>query len=81
MAYVVRRQCRQDECKGCDDGRTSRSRFAARRPRTLVVVGDSGAGKSTLIRSILVLEKPNSGRLGSDGVGAADIFVTPYLIE
>ncbi len=50
--------------------------FSLKSQRTLAVVGESGSGKSTLARQVLMLEKPDQGKLlyrGSDVHWPADI--------
>jgi len=47
--------------------------FEVHQGETVSIVGESGCGKSTAGRSILRLEKPNSGSINFDGVNLASL--------
>jgi len=47
--------------------------FDVRRGETLVILGGSGSGKSTLLRTLVGLEKPNSGEIWIRGKNIATI--------
>lgn len=45
----------------------NRVSFSIEKGQTISIIGPSGAGKSALLRSIIQLEKPNSGEIYIDG--------------
>ena len=47
--------------------------FDVKRGETLVILGGSGSGKSTLLRTLVGLEKPNSGEIWIKGKNIAAI--------
>src|ERR1700750_3423144 len=47
--------------------------FDVRRGETMVILGGSGSGKSTLLRTLVGLEKPNSGEVWIQGANIAEI--------
>ena len=48
--------------------RSTASRLDLARGETLGLVGESGCGKSTLARTLLMLERPDSGTVRFDGI-------------